>query len=202
MPVNAILLDDHTSPIFRRIGTMRVHLDRKLPNILARAMSAAIAALVMMAADVRAAPATIEIVAVGASNTSGWGVGPHSAYPARLQAMLRHKGFNVRVTNAGMVLDTTSGMLRRIDGAVPNGTRIVILQPGGNDLRFFGTREHRAANIKAIVARLHARHIKTIVFDPKIPPKYYQFDGIHITAEGHAMFASALLPQVIALLTH
>ncbi len=116
--------------------------------------------------------------------------------------MLKGKGYNVRVTNAGMILDTTSGMLRRLDGAVPDRTRIVILQPGGNDLRFFGTRERRAANIEAMVTRLRARKIEVIVFDPKIPRQYYQFDGIHITTKGHAMFASTLLPQVIAILAH
>ncbi len=111
--------------------------------------------------------------------------------------MLREKGFNVRVANAGMILDTTAGMLRRIDGAVPEGTRIVILQPGGNDLRFFGTRERRVANIESIVARLRARKIEVIVDDPTIAPRYYQLDGIHITAKGHAMFAAELLPLVM-----
>ena len=201
MLANAILLHNNTSLIVRRIGTMRIHLVQRLLNVLLRGMSAAIPALIMMTADVRAAPAPIEIVAIGASNTSGWGVSPQNTYPALLQAMLRDKGYNVRVTNAGMILDTTAGMLSRIDSAAPAGTRIVILQPGGNDLRFFGTRERRAANIAAMVARLRARKIDVIVFDPKIPSRYYQFDGIHITAKGHAMFASALLPQVIAILT-
>jgi acyl-CoA thioesterase-1 len=87
-------------------------------------------------------------------------------------------------------------MLRRLDSAVPDGTQIVILQPGGNDLRFFGTRERRTANIDAMAKRLRGRKIKVIVFDPVIPPQYYQWDGIHISAEGHAMFATKLLPQV------
>jgi acyl-CoA thioesterase-1 len=200
MLANTILSDNNTSPPHRRIDTMRVHLIQRLLNIFLRNVSMAIPALILMTADVRAAPALIEIVAIGASNTSGWGVSPQNAYPARLQAMLREKGFNVRVTNAGMILDTTTGMLKRIDGAAPAGTRLVILQPGGNDLRFFGTRERREANIAAMVARLRARKIEVIVFDPKIPRQYYQFDGIHITAEGHARFASALLPQVIAVL--
>ena len=201
MLANTIMPDNNTPPSLRRIGTMRVHLVPRLPNVFLRGMNAAILALILMAADLRAAPAPIEIVAIGASNTSGWGVSPQSAYPTRLQAMLQEKGYNVRVTNAGMLLDTTAGMLKRIDGAVPSGTRIVILQPGGNDLRFFGTKERRTANIGAMVRRLRTRKIEVIVFDPKIPQRYYQFDGIHITAEGHAMFAAALLPQVIAALS-
>lgn len=180
---------------------MHVHLFRRLLNVFLRGIAAASPALIVLAADVRAAPAPIEIVAIGASNTSGLGVHPQNAYPARLQAMLKEKGYNVRFTNAGMILDTTAGMLRRIDAAVPDGTRIVILQPGGNDLRFFGTRQRRAANIEAMVARLRSRKIEVIVFDPEIPQQYYQFDGIHITAKGHAWFAAKLLPQVMDALT-
>jgi acyl-CoA thioesterase I len=180
---------------------MRVHLFRRLPKVilcgLLFGLGAAMPAPMSMAAPIRAEPAPIHIVAIGASNTSGWGVRSQHAYPARLQAMLREKGFNVRVANAGMILDTTAGMLRRIDGAVPEGTRIVILQPGGNDLRFFGTRERRTANIESIVARLRARKIEVIVYDPTIAPRYYQLDGIHITAKGHAMFAAELLPLVM-----
>jgi acyl-CoA thioesterase I len=159
---------------------------------------AALAMLILMIAGVGAAPAPINIVAIGASNTLGWGVNPQLAYPARLQAMLRDRGYKVQLTNAGVIFDTTAGMLRRIDSAVPPGTRIVILQPGGNDLRFFGTREQRTANIDAMIKRLRARKIKVIVFDPVIPPQYYQWDGIHISAECHAMFASQLLPQIMA----
>ena len=69
------------------------------------------------------------IVALGASNTFGKGVARNQAYPAQLEAILRAKGANVRVVNAGINGDTTEGMLQRLDRAVPNGTSAVILQP-------------------------------------------------------------------------
>jgi acyl-CoA thioesterase-1 len=141
----------------------------------------------------------INIVALGASNTSGWGIGSQNAYPAQLEAMLKARGYDAHVANAGVNFDTTSGMLRRLDSAVPPGTSIVILNPGGNDLRFFGSKEQRAANIAAIVDRLHARHIKVIVFENTIvPPTQYQWDGIHFTSEGHNLLASYLMRQLIA----
>jgi acyl-CoA thioesterase I len=158
---------------------------------------AALLALWAIATDALAAP--IIIVAVGASNTSGWGVADGSAYPEQLQVMLRAKGFDARVINAGRPFDTTGGMLGRIDQSVPNGTRIAILQPGGNDLRFLGSREQRSANIAAMASRLRARNILVIVFDPEIPPQYYAWDRIHLTTEGHAWIAASLLPQVMAL---
>jgi acyl-CoA thioesterase-1 len=142
--------------------------------------------------------APLRIVAVGASNTSGWLISEQSAYPAVLQAMLNQKGIEAQITNAGVPFDTTSKMLTRIDSAVPQGTQIVILQPGGNDLRFFGSREQRSANITMMTRRLQARSIKVIVYDEEIPWKYV-FDGIHLTPAGHRMIAASLLPKVMAL---
>jgi acyl-CoA thioesterase I len=146
-----------------------------------------------------AAAAPLNIVALGASNTSGWGVGSQSAYPALLEAMLKAKGHDAHVINQGLSFDTTGGMLRRMDSAVPRGTSVVILNPGANDLRFFGTEEQRAANIAEIVSRLRARNIKVIAFENSIvPSNLYQWDRIHFKAEGHNVVATYLLPRVIA----
>jgi acyl-CoA thioesterase-1 len=147
-----------------------------------------------------AAAATLNIVAVGASNTTGFGVGSDHAYPALLQDMLRKRGINANVTNAGSNGDVTAGMLRRLDAAVPQGTDIVILQPGGNDLRFFGTKEARTANINAMVARLRARHIRVVVYDPDpVPPDFYQWDHIHFNAAAHAKIAATLAAEIAGL---
>ena len=157
----------------------------------------AIAAALAIATPVEAM--TLNIVAIGASNTWGLGVGWGKAYPAVLQALLRKKGIDANVTNAGILLDRTGGMLRRLDSDVPEGTDIVILQPGANDLRFFGTKEQRAANITAMVNRLHARRIRVIVYDPEtIPPDAYQWDRIHFNAEAHAKIAARLAAQITA----
>lgn len=145
------------------------------------------------------AAAPLNIVAVGASNTAGWGVGSSNAYPAQLEAMLKAKGYDAHVTNAGVSFSTTTGMLERLDSVVPSGTSVVILQPGGNDLRFFGSKERRAANIAAIVRRMRARHIGVIIFENEVvPSEYYQWDGIHFTAKGHARAASWLMQKVMA----
>ena len=140
------------------------------------------------------------MVAIGASNTHGWYVGNAGAYPTQLQALLRAKQIDVQVTNAGVPFDTTAMMLRRLDREVPDGTAIVILQPGANDRRFLGTREQRAANIAEMEHRLRARGIKVDVYDDEIPLRYYTLDFIHLTREGHAMIAAALLPRVMPLI--
>jgi acyl-CoA thioesterase-1 len=91
-------------------------------------------------------------------------------------------------------------MLRRIDPAVPDGTHVAVLQPGGNDLRFFGTIEQRTANIAAIERRLRDRGIRLVIYDPVFPPSYFTFDGIHFTAEAHSEIADRLVPMVLAAL--
>src|ERR1700685_419638 len=69
------------------------------------------------------------IVALGGSNPFGKGVERNQAYPSQLEAILRAKGYQARVINAGVSGETTGQMLSRLDGAVPNGTSVVILQP-------------------------------------------------------------------------
>jgi len=157
----------------------------------------AVLALILVPAAASAAP--LRIVAIGASNTSGLGVGADKAYPAVLQALLRKQGLDVTVVNAGVPGDVTSGMLARLDSAVPPGTDIVILQPGANDLRFFGTKARRAANIAAMTQRLRGRGIRVIVYDPEtIPASYYQWDGIHFNVAAHAAIAATLAAEVLA----
>lgn len=141
----------------------------------------------------------LRIVAIGASNTQGFYAGREAAYPAQLQRLLKQNGIDAEVINAGVPFDTTAAMLRRVDSDVPNGTDIVILQPGANDRRFFISREQRAANIAEMERRLRARGIKVVTYDEEIPWRYYTFDFIHLTREGHALIAAALLPRIMAI---
>ncbi len=86
-------------------------------------------------------------------------------------------------------------MLRRL-GAVPNGTAVVILQPGGNDRRK-GSEGDRAGNIATIQSRLAARGIKVIMLENGMVRNLpHQPDGQHLTPEGYRMLAQALLGQV------
>jgi acyl-CoA thioesterase I len=163
-----------------------------------RAVPLAIAALMFASAALNAAP--LRIVAVGASNTHGWYVGNQGAYPAQLEALLRAKGVDAQVTNAGVPFETTGMMLRRIDKDVPDGTDIVILEPGGNDRRFFVPMQQRAANIAEMERRLQARSIGVIVYDEVMPLQYRAFDLIHFTYQGHTIIATALLPRVMEIL--
>ncbi len=159
---------------------------------------ALLAAVALLGLATNSFAAPLRIVAIGASNTQGFYIGKDAAYPAQLQALLKQKGVEAEVVNAGVPFDTTSSMLKRIDSDVPKGTDIVILQPGANDKRFFTSKEQRAANIAEMERRLKARSIKVVTYDEEIPSRYYTFDFIHLTREGHAMIAQALLPRILA----
>jgi acyl-CoA thioesterase I len=146
------------------------------------------------------AQAAVKIVALGASNTQGHGVSRAQAYPARLQALLKARGINATVVNAGIFGDTTGGMLARLERAVPAGTQVVILQPGGNDARQ-GKGAERSANIATIKSRLAARDIKLVMMEnsmlAEVPRSELQSDGIHFTAKGYAILAQNILPSVL-----
>ena len=103
-------------------------------------------------------PASAQVVALGASNTEGRGVSSSESFPAQLQAMLQARGSSLRVTNAGVSGDTTGGMLARLSRVVPDGTKIVILQFGGNDLRRNISPAARQANIASIQQELRTRN--------------------------------------------
>lgn len=157
-------------------------------------------AALAIAAPAPAVAAEINIVALGASNTYGKGVARGADYPAQLQAMLRAQGYDARVANAGINGDTTAGMARRLDAAVPARTRLVILQPGGNDRRK-GSSAERGDNIAAIVGRLNTRGIKVIMLDNVLrgmAAQLRQPDGTHLTPEGYRALAAQVLPQVTA----
>jgi acyl-CoA thioesterase I len=140
------------------------------------------------------------IVALGASNTYGKGVSRNEAYPAQLEALLRARGYNIRVVNAGINGDTTGSMASRLDTVVPEGTSLVILQLGRNDQRK-GEGAATAGNVSAIESRLGARGVKVIVLEnARLRGLPHQPDGQHLTPEGYRMLAESLLPQVTGAL--
>ena len=165
----------------------------------------------------------VHIVAFGASNTFGKGVSRSDAYPAQLERLLKSEGYDVVVENQGLNGITTEEGLAHVDSAIPDDTRIVILQPGTNDR--VTNRKHFAvtgtqANINAIVQKLLDRKMLVLftgsaderqalqTFDismlPGItelgPPEDLQGDQQHFTPEGYRVVAQKMLPLVKALL--
>jgi len=77
------------------------------------------------------------ILALGDSLFAGYGLRPEQAYPQRLEAALRARGVNVRVTNAGVSGDTTADGLARLNftlASQPQPPDLVLICLGGNDM--------------------------------------------------------------------
>ncbi len=151
------------------------------------------------------------VVAIGADNVFGSGKGRHSggvrpdqAFPAQLQALLRAQGIDAHVINAGVAGDTTPDILARLDSAVPDGTRLVILDRSNGNDRKAGLRDEQGGMIGEMRSRLDARHIPLLVMPAweDIPGAITNRDpdGHHFTAKGHAQIAAFLEPRVVAIL--
>lgn len=146
--------------------------------------------------------AASDVIALGASNTLGRGKGVghggvdrSQAYPAQLEAMLRQQGCKARVINAGVAGDTPGGMAARLPKVLTKQTKVVILQPGGND-----SGPERAAAIARIEQMLSERQISLVMLDRpgQIARSYQLADGLHFSAEGHTAFATFLAPKVVS----
>jgi acyl-CoA thioesterase-1 len=80
-----------------------------------------------------AAATPVSIVALGDSLTAGFGLDPGEAFPEQLQAVLRARGHDVSVANAGVSGDTASDGLARLEWSVPAEADVVIVALGAND---------------------------------------------------------------------
>jgi acyl-CoA thioesterase-1 len=162
----------------------------------------------------------VAIVAFGDSATSGWLVPRDKAYPAQLQNLLRKKGYDVTVTNAGVPGDTTMSALRRFDAAIAPGTDIALVEFGTNDLRMHVSPQRMRANLTEIVRSLRKRGIEVMLIGLgrldlsdiarangaayaqwNLPSgKYRARDHAHFNAEGYAIVVARMLPQVEELI--
>ena len=130
----------------------------------------------LVAAALSLAPAgaserALTIVALGDSLTAGYMLGPDEDFATQLERALRAAGHeNVKIANAGVSGDTTSGGLARLDWAVGPEADAVIVELGANDaLRAIDpgvTRE----NLDAIVTRLKARGLPVLLAGMLAPP--------------------------------
>lgn len=178
-------------------------------------------AFALFIATVSAASArAIRIVAFGDSATYGWLVARKDAYPVQLQNVLRSKGYDVVVKNAGIPGDTTEGALRRFDQAINPGTDIAIVEFGTNDLRYRVPAKRMRANLAKIVRSLQKRGVAVLLVGLghldlsevarathvpyaqwKLPPgKYRARDNAHFNRRGYQIVIARMLPQVEALI--
>ena len=139
-------------------------------------------AILAMAAAAKAEP--YKIVGFGDSLMAGYGLDAGQSFPEKLEKALREKGHDVVIAKAGVSGDTSSGGLSRLDWSVPEGTRLVILELGANDmLRGIGP-DITEKNLDAMISRLKERNIAVLLAGmraaPNLGPDYQAaFDAIY-----------------------
>jgi acyl-CoA thioesterase-1 len=130
------------------------------------------------------AAAALKIVAFGDSLTSGHRLPRGDAYPAVLERALRDAGLPSTVVNHGVSGDTTSGGVRRLEAALAENPRILIVAFGANDgLRGVPVAQVRA-NLERIVETATARGARVLLVGMEALPLY----GWQYTVDFHNVF--------------
>jgi acyl-CoA thioesterase-1 len=143
-----------------------------------------VACLAFFAASQHAWAEPYRIVGFGDSLMAGYGLNPGEGFTEKLQAALRDKGHDVVIENAGVSGDTTSGGLSRLDWSIPDGTQLVILELGANDMLRGIPPEITEKNLDTMMSRLNGRNIPFLLAGmlaaPNLGPDYQAtFDGIY-----------------------
>lgn len=145
--------------------------------------------------------ASAQIVALGHSMVRG-NVSESEMWPAVLEGLLRARGSQVHIANAGVWGETTDVTLARVSSAVPQGTRTVILaDTAANDIRHNMSPVQAAANIAAIKSQLKARGIRVVDATGTVLSVLHQPggrgpDGRHLSVEGNKKVAAMLAGTV------
>ncbi len=110
-----------------------------------------------------AAAEPIQIVALGDSLMAGYQLEPGRSFPEKLEEALKARGHDVVIANAGVSGDTTGGGLERLDWSIPDGTDLVLLGLGANDMLRGLRPDLTQANLSRMVESLQARGIEILL---------------------------------------
>jgi acyl-CoA thioesterase I len=105
-------------------------------------------------------------------------------FPAELERRMNAQQPGWIVSNAGISGDTTTGGVRRFDQAVPDGTRILILELGANDGLRGVDISSVEQNLSAMIERAQSRAIRVLLCGMETPPLH----GWRYTVDFHQLF--------------
>jgi acyl-CoA thioesterase I len=124
--------------------------------------------VMVQVASAEAAP--VKILALGDSLTAGFGLPPGQGFVPQLQKALKDSGIDAEVQDGGVSGDTTAGGLARLDWALAENPKVVVVELGANDaLRGLDPAQARS-NLSAILAKLTAQHRGVLLAGMLAPP--------------------------------
>lgn len=188
-PVLSAMRQNEYDPHWHHYKARRFTLNRKMPEEIHRPATRKFLQFfcllfIIGATPAYAATAPLNIVMFGDSLTAGYLLPPGHAIPDMLDRALAEKnGPAVRIMNAGVSGDTTTGGLSRLDWAIGPDTDGVILELGANDgLRGIDP-DLTKKNLAAIIHTLQQRGIPVLLAGMVAPPNLgsdygNQFDAV------------------------
>ncbi len=145
---------------------------------------------------------TATILFFGDSLTAGYGLEPEQAFPALIQERLDSLGISMRVVNAGLSGETTSGGANRLDWVLRQPVSVFVLELGANDgLRGIPLSETRK-NLSSIIERVRERYpeARIVLAGMQLPPNMgpeYTGEFRQIFPELAAQYEVALIPFLL-----
>lgn len=142
----------------------------------------------------------VRIMAFGDSLLTGYGLKEGDNYPARLEAALRARGVNARITNAGVSGNTTSDGLQRLAFALDSQDRapdLVLISLGGNDMLRALPPAQTRQNLDAMLTLLKERGVPVLLLGMLAAPnlgKEYEAQFNRIYPELAKSHSAALVP--------
>ena len=138
----------------------------------------------LVAATPAASDSVTKIVVIGDSLVAGYGLKPEEGFTAQLEQALQDASYSVKIVNAGVSGDTTSGGLARADWILGDRYDAVILFLGANDALRAIPPYLVENNLRAIMDKLKERELPVLFVGMKAPrnlgPKYSEeFDSIY-----------------------
>jgi acyl-CoA thioesterase-1 len=146
----------------------------------------------------------VRILAFGDSITAGLGLAEADTMPTRLADALTKMGRPATVINGGVSGDTTADGLARIDWALADKPKIMILALGANDMLRGLDPATAEANLEGIIAKAQAAGVETILVGMLAPPNLgteykTRFDAIYPElAKAHNLLFMPFLLQDVA----
>ena len=148
------------------------------------------------------------VLILGDSLTAGFGLEPGQAFPDQLEVWLSEQGHNIRVINAGISGDTTTGGRARLawvlDGQAYKPD-LVVVELGGNDVLRSIPIDVTRQNMIAMLQTLSARDIPVMIAGmmaaPNLGPDYERdFNALFpaLSAEYNASLYPFFLDGVVS----
>lgn len=110
------------------------------------------------------------VVFLGDSLTAGYGLSEEEAFPAVLATQLEAEGRLVRIVNAGVSGDTSSGGVARIDWLLRQEPDIVVVGLGANDALRGLPLDQLESNLRTIVTKSLASGAQVLLLGMAITP--------------------------------